>query len=42
VLRARELCRAAGDNSEETEVLEDVMNVLHAFGSNCQLGAYRT
>ena len=31
VLRARELFRAAGDNGEETEALEDVMYALHAL-----------
>src|SRR2546421_5047734 len=36
VLRARELFRAAGDNGEETEALDDVMYALHALRSNYQ------
>ena len=36
VLRARELFQAAGDNSEETDALDDVMYTLHAFRSNYQ------
>ena len=40
VLRARELFRAASDNGEETEALDDVMYALHALRSNYQhLGA---
>ena len=37
VLRARELFRAAGDNGEETEALDDVMYALHALRSNYQI-----
>jgi hypothetical protein len=37
VIRARELFRAAGDNGEETEALEDVMYALHALESNWQM-----
>jgi hypothetical protein len=36
VLRARELFQATGDNSEETEALDDVMYALHALESNPQ------
>jgi len=37
VLRARELFQAAGDNSGETEALDDVMYALHALESNPQM-----
>ena len=37
MLRARELFQAAGDNSEETEALDDVMYALHALRSNYQI-----
>ena len=36
-LRARELFQAAGDNSAETEALDDVMYALHALGNNSQV-----
>ena len=37
VLRARELFKTAGENAEETEVLDDVMYALHALRSNRQM-----
>jgi len=42
VLRARELFQATGDNSEETEALDDVMYALHALESNPQTRAQRS
>ncbi len=38
MLRARELFQAAGDHSEETEALDEVMYALQALGSNPQMG----
>jgi len=42
VLRARELFQATGDNSEETEALDEVMYALHALESNPQTRAQRS